>query len=321
MNIPLTPIPLYHPLNHINSNDLSENKGWEQPMTEQQFLSSIRSEFPELIWHKHRYIDHGWDHYVVIMDDSMVFRAPKQAAAIPKFLDEIHLLAHLRHRVPVGLPDYTHIAADGSFAGYAILPGALLTRDAFQHLNPADQTEIAAQLAGFLTTLHGIPESELTPYNIERFDANTRHQQLEQDAQTHIFAKLSPSERQWVRDLFAGLRDAHRQDKQLALIHSDLREGHIFWDADQRRISIIDFGDRCIWDTAKDFTGLLAFGSDFCAQVYGMYQGVKDDAQLQRAKLYYDRVAILLMVDSQMGYPISFADAYDFLLHCMNKQG
>ena len=44
-------------------------------MEEGPFLRRIQAEFPDLRWTSHRYLTHGWDHAVLILDEAIVFRA------------------------------------------------------------------------------------------------------------------------------------------------------------------------------------------------------------------------------------------------------
>ena len=285
-------------------------------MKNELLLKKIRREFPKLIWENHRFVEHGWDHSVVILDDKIVFRAPKRAAYKKKFMDEVRLLTYLKSFTDVGVPGYEYVAADGSFAGYDIMPGRELTKADYHDLSDNDKEIVTSQLAGFLTTLHAVSDDKAYQYNIERLDTLKSQKWLEKAAEKHIFHKLNPDEVNWVKELFAELRSVATQEQYHALVHSDLRDGHIFWDPLSRQVSIIDFGDACIWDTAKDFTGLFEYGEEFCERVYAMYKGPKDKDQLYRAKLYYKRIAIFLMVNSQLEDTTKFEVGYNFYLGC-----
>ena len=46
-------------------------------MEEELFLQRLREEFPDVTWTSHRYLTHGWDHAVLILDETLVFRAPQ----------------------------------------------------------------------------------------------------------------------------------------------------------------------------------------------------------------------------------------------------
>ena len=108
-------------------------------MEERLFLRRIREEFPDVTCTSHRYLTHGWDHAVLILDEALAFRAPKAQAyrdALPK---EVRLLRYLRPRVDVGIPDYVFESADGSFAGYRLLAGRELDAVTFGRLSETEK--------------------------------------------------------------------------------------------------------------------------------------------------------------------------------------
>jgi len=81
-------------------------------MEEALLLRRIREEFPNVTWTSHRYLTHGWDHAVLILDEALVFRAPKAQANRDALANEARLLRYLQPRVDVGIPDYVYEARD-----------------------------------------------------------------------------------------------------------------------------------------------------------------------------------------------------------------
>ena len=71
----------------------------------------------------------------MILDEALVFRAPKAKAYRDALADEARLLRYLQPRVEVGIPDYVYQSADGSFAGYPILVGRELDAATFGRLS------------------------------------------------------------------------------------------------------------------------------------------------------------------------------------------
>jgi hypothetical protein len=45
--------------------------------TTERLLERITQEFPDVKWTSARIEDEGWDHFAVILDNSVVFRIPK----------------------------------------------------------------------------------------------------------------------------------------------------------------------------------------------------------------------------------------------------
>ena len=60
------------------------------------FLQKIKNEFPQIEWKKYRRLTHGWDHVVIVFDEKLIFRLPKNKEYKEKFKNEIQLLAFLK---------------------------------------------------------------------------------------------------------------------------------------------------------------------------------------------------------------------------------
>lgn len=279
-------------------------------MEEGPFLRRIQAEFPDLRWTSHRYLTHGWDHAIVILDDALVFRAPKAQAYRDALADEVRLLRYLQPRVDVGIPDYTYRSADGSFAGYRLLPGRELHVDSFRELSDNQRERIADQLAGFLTTVHEIPKSIAREFGVSEPDPRKDFDDLRRDTEALVLPRLAPHEVAVVRAFLTEMAAESRSVHPTTLIHGDLSGEHILWDAENQQVNIIDFSDRSIGDLALDFAGLHAYGSEFLEQVLERYRGPKDEGTLQRARLYFRRGALETMAQSFQGYPCTFEEGY-----------
>ena len=279
-------------------------------MEEGPFLRRIQAEFPDLRWTSHRYLTHGWDHAVVILDEAIVFRAPKARAYRDALADEVRLLRYLQPRVDVGIPDYTYRSADGSFAGYPLLPGRELDVDSFRQLSDSQRERIADQLAAFLTAVHEIPRSTARELGVSEPDPRKDFDDLRRDTETLVLPRLAPHEVPVVRAFLTEMAAESRSVHPTTLIHGDLSGEHVLWDAENQQVNIIDFSDRSIGDPALDFAGLHAYGSEFIERVLERYRGPKDEGTLRRARLYFRRGALETMVQSLQGYPCTFEEGY-----------
>ena len=279
-------------------------------MEQGQFLRRIQAEFPDLRWTSHRYLAHGWDHAIVILDEAFVFRAPKARAYRDALADEVRLLRHLQPRVDVGIPDYTYRSADGSLAGYPLLPGRELDVGSFRELSDNQRGRIADQLAAFLTAVHEIPRSTAREFGVSEPDPRKDLDDLRRDTEALVVPRLAPHERPVVRAFLTAMAAESRSVHPTTLIHGDLSGEHVLWDAERQQINIIDFSDRSIGDPALDFAGLHAYGSEFLEQVLERYRGPKDEGTPRRARLYFRRGALETMAQSLQGYPCTFEEGY-----------
>ena len=72
-------------------------------------LQEIKTNFPDLSWKSSKYISVGFDNYVIILDNKIVFRIPKMTTQKnPE--DEIKLLKQLAGKISSKIPSYTFIA-------------------------------------------------------------------------------------------------------------------------------------------------------------------------------------------------------------------
>ena len=55
-----------------------------------------------------------------------------------------------------------------------------------------------------------------------------------------------------------------------------------------------------------DFAELYLYGSDVVKRIYTLYAGPKDDQFLKRAKIYFKRISIFLMIDSFTNNKVKF---------------
>ena len=279
-------------------------------MEERLFLRRLREEFPDVAWTSHRYLTHGWDHAVLILDEALVFRAPKAQAYRGGLANEARLLRYLQPRVAVGVPDYVYESADGSFAGYRLLAGRELDAATFGRLSEAERERIAEQLAGFLTALHATPKSVARECGVPEQDPRKDHADLVRDTEALVLPRLARHEVQVIRAFLTELAAEVKPTRPTALVHGDLAGEHILWEAKTGQVNVIDFSDRSIGDPALDFTALLAYGRGFAERVLERYRGSRDEGILRKAELYFRRIPVEKMADALRGYPCTFEEGY-----------
>ena len=279
-------------------------------MEEGLFLRRLREEFPDLTWTSHRYLTHGWDHAVLILDEALVLRAPKTQAYRGGLANEAKLLRYLRPRVEVGIPDYVYESADGSFAGYRLLAGRELDAATFGRLSEAEKERIAEQLAAFLTALHATPKSVAHECGVPEQDPRKDHADLVRDTEALVLPRLARHEVQVIRAFLTELAAEVKPTRPTALVHGDLDGQHILWEAKTEQVNIIDFSDRSIGDPALDFAALFAYGHGFTERVLKRYRGSRAEGILRRSELYFRRMPIETMADALHGYPCTFEEGY-----------
>jgi aminoglycoside 2''-phosphotransferase len=280
-------------------------------MKSELYLQKIKNDFPQIKWEKHRILTHGWDHVVIVLDEKIIFRFPKDKEYKDEFQNEIQLLRYLKKKVSVGIPEYKYISKDKSIAGYDMVRGRELTGSRFRRLSASEKDTVAKQLAGFISALHSTPKSVMTKYNVRNENQEKIYKELVRNAKKLLFPRLRKKDIQLIENYFIELKDALGHNYSNALVHNDLTGEHILWDAKRKQINIIDFSDRAFGDPAIDFSGLLEYGQKFTEKVLKLYSGKKDSQILKRSQLYFKRVPLSIMVDSMLGYPCTFEQGYN----------
>lgn len=274
------------------------------------FIQKIKNDFPQIKWEKYRILNHGFDHVIIILDEKIIFRFPKDKEYKSVFENEIQLLHHLKKKVKVGIPEYKYISKDKSIAGYDMVPGRELTASRFRLLSALEKDAIAKQLAEFISTLHSTPKSIIAKYNVHSENQEKNFKNLVRDVQKLLFPRLRKQDIQAIEEYFAEMKDALDHIYPNALTHNDLTSAHILWDNKNKQINIIDFSDRAFGDPAIDFSGLFEYGTKFAEKVFKLYSGKKDEYMLKRSQLYFKRIPLSIMKNSLQGRPVSFEDGY-----------
>lgn len=279
-------------------------------MKAESFIQKIKNDFPEIKWKKHRVITHGWDHIIIVLDEKIIFRFPKDQDYQDEFQNEIQLLHYLKKKVNVGIPEYNYISKDKSIAGYNMVGGRELTLSRFRKLSASEKDIVAKQLAEFLSTLHATQKSIIAKYNVHTENQEQLYKKLVRDTKKLLFPRLQKKDIQRIEEYFAELKEALGHNYSNALVHNDLAPDHILWDSKNKQINIIDFSDRAFGDPAIDFSGLFEYGTKFTEKVFKLYSGKKDQQMLKRSQLYFKRIPLSIMKGSMQGHPCTFENGY-----------
>ncbi len=236
-------------------------------------LQEIKTNFPDLSWKSSKYISVGFDNYVIILDNKIVFRIPKNDYSKKILKDEIKLLKQLAGKISSKIPSYTFIAKN--CAGYPIIKGEKLKLPTLM---------IAKQIAEFLTELHSVKISAPERFELKEF------KKLQKDAK-----KILPGHN--FDSFFSELKIIFKTPHNKVLIHGDFSPDNIII-KNGKLAGVIDFTDRAIHDPAFDFIFLWDFGREFVEAVHAHYKGEKTGI-LERSKSYSEARKIWKMLESE----------------------
>ena len=133
----------------------------------EQRLGELRRLWPDLDWEEAELLH--YDHDVVLLDDSYVFRFACEDPEHEPLEQEVKLLRRLRETgMPV--PDYTHVDGEYRVAGYPSIPGHSLSYEEFISLAEDQRLGLAGGVAAVLNALHGLPLGEAESLGIPQDD-------------------------------------------------------------------------------------------------------------------------------------------------------
>ena len=259
-------------------------------------LEKIKQHQPNVNCDKAEYILSGADHEVIILDNKLVYRFPKANAPHESLLDEAHLLTYLNQHIDgVQIPQYTYVADDGSFGSYEYIHGDPLSADTFNGLSDEDKDTAIGQIASFLSQLHATPLDIIEKYNVKRSNPEETYRTLEENVKTFALRRLSKDEQETTLQYLANLRATLDDEFKSVLKHGDLKTNNVLWNAVEKQIKIIDFGDREYGDPAGEFWRLVHYGQNVLNRILGQYQGSIDANLQSRIELQYIRPAFRSM--------------------------
>jgi aminoglycoside 2''-phosphotransferase len=246
-----------------------------------EHLRKIRETFPALEISSIRVNTDGLINDVLIVNEDLVFRFPRNNDWGKKlFANEIKIIELARKYVALPLPQFEYKSND--LAVYRYIKGDALRREDILKLTAADQEKIARELASFLKQFHAIPPFELAQNNIAPSDVNRRREvwlKLFENARAELFPAMMPHVRESVSEHFAPLlADENFMDYPPRLINGDIVPYHIIFDREKGRINgIIDFGTAGIGDAAADFSCIIYnYGESFLEKMAKDYPEIED---------------------------------------------
>ncbi|MCU1473891.1 phosphotransferase [Amnibacterium sp.] len=276
----------------------------DPPLGEAGAVELLRRTWPWLRWRSLRYIDDGWDHEVLVLDDRLVVRIPNEDPYRRMLATERVLLDRLSGAVRAALPVVRWTAGE-RISVHRYVNGAHLTPERFGALPDRDRDEIADQLAEVLTAIHELAPADLletAPWTVEE-----EHAEVVQLAANGLPGLLTSAELAAVEGILADVPALLAAAPAPVLLHGDVYEDHLLWDAGARRLGLIDFSDLSTGDPAIDFAELVDYGLPFLEDVARRSGG--DAALVDRAVRYGRWLAVYLMTDHLLLHKTPFAVA------------
>jgi aminoglycoside 2''-phosphotransferase len=250
-------------------------------------LQRIKETFPRLEIVSIRAVADGLTNDVLIVNDELVFRFPKNETWARELLaNEIKVIELLRKFVELPLPQFEFAAEDLSVHRY--IKGKPLARHDILKTTEAEQNKIAEQLGDFLRQMHGVPMPKVKQNKIAPSDTNRSRDawlKLYEDAQKELFPLMMPHVREAVDEHFAPIAtDKNFMNHEPRLMNGDFVPYHILYDEAKKKIvGIIDFGTAGTGDAATDFACVIYnYGESFLKRMTGVYPEISDGVDRAR---------------------------------------
>jgi len=225
-------------------------------------------------------IEGGWDSLVLEVDGEWVVRVPRRPEVREWLEMEVRLLPELAPTLPVPIPRFEHVAANGVRAvAYRKLPGEAVN---------ASRPRVGAAIGHFLAALHAFPVDRARELGVPSHDIGWRERyRAFADDLLQRANQLLGDERPAAEAMFAAyLDDEGNFAFTPTLIHSDLGREHILATGD-RLTGVIDWSDARVGDPAYDLSWLLHGTSPPFADAVLAAYGATEAALGERALFFH----------------------------------
>lgn len=233
---------------------------------EENALAKIQEIVPfEIV--SHRVLNDGWANFVIEINDEWIFRFSRGELTKSQMALENAFLPGFSSVSPIRIPNI-EFSGQG-FMGYKKMNGIPLKAEIVKGLSDNDRKQVAQELGAFLSSLHGYkfshPNLQEFPYGGGDFW---------NEVWPAVEPLLSEVVRRNARTYFESAF-AHIEARSFAktIAHADLGTTNVLFDVENNKLAgIIDFGDMCLHDPARDFNGLLRnHGRAFTEKVLEYY--------------------------------------------------
>lgn len=253
-----------------------------------RYVDVIQDRYPDLDADRLEYVQDGFNNDIVIVDEALVCRFPKQPWGGDMIMHEARVLDLVNRHVELSVPVYDVVERD--FVSYAYVPGHPLTHLELLHLPEGERRRSLETLGRYLRALHHVPEHEIREAGVGvSAVARPPSEWLEfYDAvRGTLFPMIRPHQRELIAHHFTplvtGELDLHHEP---VLIDGDLAVYHLLYDREARNlVGKVDFGTAGLGDPAFDVGLLLSnYGESLVRGMESVYPGL--DALMDRARFY-----------------------------------
>ncbi|TDL32718.1 aminoglycoside O-phosphotransferase APH(2'')-IIIa [Jeotgalibacillus sp. S-D1] len=263
-----------------------------KPAAMEFFTNNIKRNFPDFTINKVEILGEGQMSVALKVNDSWVFRFPKNAAGSVDLEKEITMLPLLSPHITAAIPQFTYIGKQQNgfyFTGYPLLPGVILEEEGFEALPADKKNHLIDQLAGCIREVRSFPVDVAKQAGVPQFDPAAVFTELHKVVLEQIFPLLDKRTQNYVSSRFkAYFTNPHYKEYIPALIHADLSPDHYLVDPKSSSLTgIIDFGDLRISDPDYEYLYILEdCGMDFTSKLLAHSGEIHIKERLMKISLF-----------------------------------
>lgn len=258
-------------------------------MDKKNLLQKIKTNFPKLKWKTVKNVSNGYDHIVLILDNKIVFRFPKNSYAKSRFKGEVGLLNFITNKVkPVLVPQYRYLSKDKSFGGYELIKGIPLSISVYKQLSNFSKRKLATDLGRFCSILHRIKPGLVSKYIFKNQTRTKEFKRLYGRYQKSFRSLFSEDDQNKFACFFSDLSKVLQEKHSKVFMHTDLFADNVYINKVGNLIGVIDFTDRVVDDPAVDFIRLWNYNDPgFVSMICERYDRAQASDIMRRSRIYF----------------------------------
>lgn len=211
---------------------------------------AITASHPELRDARFSLLTEGWDSVAVDVDDQLIFKFPRHQKAARALAVEARLLAVVRPRVVMPLPDLELHEGPPLFTRHAKLPGEHLVSVQYAQLSPSRRQQLGEAMALFYTQLHGLPMAVVQAAGAKPLGAWLTPDEMLRQA----WPLLPEDLRSYAEDRISQWRALPPDPYGTVFGYFDGHGWNMAFDHDAGRLhGLYDFGDAGVGDLHREF--------------------------------------------------------------------
>ena len=281
---------------------------WEARHPVDQALAEalVAEQFPTLAGPLTR-LGEGWDNDMWRGEDgeedggaaSVAWRFPRRRIGVELLATEAAVLPALAPllTVPIPAPRWFGVPSPAfpyAFLGYPMLAGITGDRAA---LSDAGRQALAPALGAFLRALHAVDVNEAAALGVPDDDFRGDMAKAARVTRRHADRLTTSPWADRLPAVYAAIDDGPPTDTTGArvLLHGDLYARHVLVDADRGLAGVIDWGDVCLGDPAKDLSVMFSLLPPAARPVFRAAYGEIDAATARRARFVAVKYGVALL--------------------------